>query len=221
MKKNLFFCFILASILRGYAQEKTILSKNFKFHDGVYRQYSDFQKNLPNIKWDSVETSLATNPKSLITYIEFLKFKKTQIAVNLDSVWGVVIDGIPYVKLANTSNKRSSVVFAGMVLRGKLCYFQFDEVEEKNVPMTAYIPETGQPYVTKNVLQKRDVIREKLILFDTGEIRDFTLPNFRQLINDDKELLATVNALKPREVPEKLFKCLLIFNDRNPVFLKN
>lgn len=206
-------------ILRGYAQEKTLVSKNFKFQDGLYWSFEHLQKNKPDVLWDTLETRLVTNPASLMTHVEFLKFKKQTSLLPVDSVYCLVIDGIPYIRLPVMTQKRSSAVFAGLALRGKLCYYQYEDVEEKQVQITAYIPETGQPYASKYITQKKDVVREKLLLFETGEIIDFTLNNFKDLIKKDKDLLQTVSSLKPKEVKEKLFKCLLIYNDRNPVYL--
>lgn len=220
MKKTLYLCAIILSILRGDAQNSTLISKNFKFKDGIYYHLADWQKNQPNATWDSLEARLATNPQSLQMYVELIRFKNNKDSVQLNRLWCLVVDGIPYIRVPSNANPTQAVIFSGMVLRGKLCYFQFDEIEEKYVPITAYIPQTGQPYLTKNVLQKRSVVREKLIKFDSGEIFDFTLNDFKSLIQDDKDLLTTVEALKPKEVADKLFKCLLIYNDRNPVFLK-
>lgn len=221
MKKIPILIIILLSILRGgYAQNKTLITKNFKFHDGVYYQFEQLQRNQPAVVWDSLETRLATNPQSLQMYIEVLKHKRTHDTIRLGTVWGVVVDGIPYIRLNDDFQKKSAMIFSGMILRGKICYYQFEDIEEKLVPITAYIPQTGQPYVTKNVVQKKDIIREKLLKFETGETADFTLFNFKQWIKEDADLLSTVNALKPKEISDKLFKCLLIYNDRNPVFLR-
>ena len=221
MKKFILFTLFLTVILRGgYAQEKVLITKNFKFKDGIYYQFDHFQHNQPDIAWADVETNLVTSKFSLQTQIEFMRHKKTQQPLNLDSIWGIVVDGIPYVRLPKEAQKKSAMVFSGLTLRGKICYFQFEDFTEHKIPITAYIPETGQPYVTKNVVQKENITREKLLKFETGEMIDFTLSNFKNLIADDKDLFVTVSDLKAKDVQEKLFKCLLIYNDRNPVFLK-
>jgi hypothetical protein len=221
MKRILFFSFFLTHILRGVsAQNQTLVTKNFKFQDGVYSQFTHFQRNQPDMVWGDLETNLVTSKQNLQTQIEFLRYKKNQQALSLDSVWGIVVDGIPYIKLPKEAQKKTATVFSGLTLRGKICYFQFEDMQERKVPMTAYIPETGQAYFTKNVVQKELITREILLKFETGEMQNFTLLNLKNWIADDKDLLATVNELKQKEVPEKLFKCLLIYNDRNPVFLK-
>ena len=221
MKYFIAFALFYSILLRGAsAQNQTLITKNFKFKDGIYRQFAHFQRNQPDRIWEDLETNLVTSTQTLQTQIEFLKDKKTKEPLSIDSVWGIVVDGIPYIKLPKEAQKKTATVFSGLTLRGKLCYFQFEDMQERNVPMTVYIPETGQPYFTKNVPQKQLVTREILLKFETGEMQDFTLFNFRNWIADDKDLLTTVNDLKPKEVPEKLFKCLLIYNDRNPVFIK-
>ncbi len=212
--------FVLGFMSPTPSVSQTVVTKNFKFEDGIYASFDNFQKNKPNFKWQEVETSLATNPSSLMTYIEYLRLKPALESIELDSIWGIVIDGIPFIRLNNADRIRNFSIFSGLVLRGRYCYFQFDTLTEKKIPITAYVPETGQPFVTKDVTQKQRIILEKLLDFETGSIYDFTLPNFKSLIENDAELLTSVQDLTQREAKEKLFKCLLIFNDRHPVFLK-
>jgi hypothetical protein len=51
-------------------------------------------------------------------------------------------------------------------------------------------------------------------------VTDFTKENFMNWIENDQQLWATVKDLSPEETQEKLFKCLLIYIDRNAVYLK-
>jgi hypothetical protein len=220
MRKIILLLIFTTEILRGYAQDKIIITKNFKFNDGIYTSFAHIQKNKPDWAWESVETNLVTSTQSLQTQIEYIRSKKTKQDMPIDSIWGVVIDGIPYIRLPKEYQKKTLPVFSGLVLRGKICYFQFDDIEEKKIPMTVYIPETGQEYATKKVSQKHEVKREKLLLFASGDIIDCSLQNVKTQIADDKDLLSTVNNLNQKEIQEKLFKCLLIYNDRNPTFIK-
>ncbi len=220
MKIQLVWLFVFATILRGFAQKPTVITKNFKFRDGVYATYADWQSNKPSVVWDSLETNLAVNPKTLFMQMEFAKFKKTHRIVSLDSVWGVVVDGIPYVRLPRNELEKTAYCFAGLILRGRLCYFNYETIARSQIPITAYIPQTGEPYITKNVPKEEIVVREKLMNYETGEVYDLTLNSFKKLISDDTELVSTVDDLKTHELKEKLFKCVLIYNDRNPVYLK-
>jgi hypothetical protein len=219
MKFILSIILIFAFQLRGVSQA-AVITKNFKFSDGVYLTLEDWQRNRPNFTWDEIETRLAIVSTTFQTHIEYLKFKKDLKDIDMEGVWGIVLDGIPYVRLPKDMQKKTAMVFAGMMVRGRLCYFQYDDIEEVQVPITAYIPQTGKPYITKNIIKKESVLREKVLRFEDGKIYDLTLNNFKTLISDDKDLVDTFNDLKPNEITEKLFKVLLIFNDRNPVFLK-
>ena len=55
--------------------------------------------------------------------------------------------------------------------------------------------------------------------FETGEVADFTIENFLKWILDDPRLIQSINELSQEEAQEKLFKCLLIYDDRNEVFV--
>ncbi|MCB0644919.1 MAG: hypothetical protein KDC44_24905, partial [Phaeodactylibacter sp.] len=102
---------------------------------------------------------------------------------------------------------------------GKICYFRYENLESRSIPMVAYNPATGKPFreavVQRNVL----VTYEKMLHFESGEIRDFTVENFLAWIQDDPELTASVRELGPDEILEKLFKCLLIYDDRNLAYI--
>ena len=220
MKIQLICLFIFAFILRGVGQKPTVITKNFKFRDGVYATYADWQSNKPTLVLDSLETNLAVNPKTFFMQMEFAKHKKTHRPIVLDSVWGIVVDGIPYIRLPRNELDKTAYCFAGLILRGRLCYYNYETIKHSQVPITAYIPQTGEPYITKKVAKEETIIREKLINYETGEIVDLSLNSFKKLIADDKELVTTVNDMKTNELKEKLFKCVLIYNDRNPVYLK-
>ena len=202
------------------AQDSVLVTKNFKFQDGVYLNFEAFQRNKPSFIWADIETNLATNKATFQTQCEYLRQRATGDSVKMDTVWGIVINGIPYIKLPQSAQKHSASVFSGLILRGRLCYFQYDDIVEEIVPITAYIPETGAPYVTKNIINKKTVVREKLLEFVSGRISDLSLANFKSLIEDDPELVNTLNALSGKELNEKLFKCLLIYNDRHPVYIR-
>lgn len=206
-----------------FAQRDTVyLSKNFKFHDGIFFTFEEFKNNTPTYEWDDVEVGIYSNPQNFIAQIHFLKVKKEgeeelQI-VDLNEVWGISLDGIPYLRLrAEESNKKELTVFAGLKLRGKICYYEYEEFVMKKIPMSAYNPNTGKPFRTMAVERKVKVIHKNMLHFQTGETAVFSIENFKKWIFDDKKLLKSVEDLTPNQVDEKLFKCLLIYDDRNLV----
>ena len=137
--------------------------------------------------------------------------------VDLESIWGICLDGIPYIRLSREELKKENVVFAGMKLRGKICYYEYEEFVIEKKEMSAYNPVTGYPFRTKDVDVKVKLIHQNMLHFETGETAVFSKENFKEWIKDDKRLYETVSELSTQEVEDKLFKCLLIYDDRNLV----
>ena len=211
---------LMPFLVQGQKNDSILITKNFKFQDGIYSTFEAWQHNQPTLLWKDVEANVVTNPLTLLTQIEHIKDKKEGKNVDIGNMWGVVIDGIPYIQLPNVELHKSLFTFSGMVVRGKLCYFAYESEQPMKMQMSAYNPVNGRPFRTKDVELKRKQNFEKLLYFDSGAIVDFTLTEFKKAIEEDKSLLSSVEDLKPKEVREKLFKCLLIYNDRNPVFVR-
>ena len=210
---SMFMCLV------AQAQNTDLVTKNFKFADGVYSSHLALRANKPNWVWDSINASVVTNPQTFLTQVEYLNYKPTGKSLNLDSIWCVVLDGIPYIKLPQGATKKALASFAGLVVRGKISYLAYEVTDSVQIPISAYNPYTGRPFMTKMMPQERVHVYEKLMRFENGELVDFTLNNFKRLIADDKQLLNTVQDLKPKELKEKLFKTLLIYDDRNPIYI--
>ncbi len=213
---NLLF-FFLAQFGAG-AQNGALVTKNFKFADGVYRSHEELRKNMPTIQWDSMSANLFTNPQTLLMQVEYLRYRNSRRPIGLDSIQYVVVDGIPYVHLPKFAAKKLSETFVGLIARGKICYFGYETTDTLKVPISAFNPLTGKPYMTQKVDTEKRKVHEKLLLFETGEVKDFTLQNFKNWISDDQKLLKSVEGMTRQEIREKLFKTLLIYDDRNPVY---
>lgn len=228
MKKVLLilsFLFYVNALLQ--AQGDTVyLSKNFKFQDGIFMSFEDFKNNAPTYAWSDVLAGVHSNPQNFLAQMYGLKVKKSEAKegeeiqyenINLESIWGICLDGIPYIRLSREELNKENVVFAGMRLRGKICYFEYEEFVIQKKEMSAYNPVTGHPFRTKDVDVKVKLIHQNMLHFETGERAVFSKENFKEWIKDDRKLYQTVNDLSPQEVQEKLFKCLLIYDDRNLV----
>ncbi len=212
------------------AQSDTVyLSKNFKFQDGVFLSFEDFKNNTPTYKWNEVEAGVHSNPQNFLAQMFGLRVKNMEVKegeaqksriINLDSIWGICLDGIPYIRLSREELNKENVVFAGLRLRGKICYYEYEEFVIQKKEMSAYNPVTGHPFRTRDVDVKVKLIHKNMLHFETGETAAFSKGNFKEWIKDDKKLYKTVNDLSPLEVEEKLFKCLLIYDDRNLVKVK-
>ena len=205
------------------AQEKpVVLTKNFKFEDGLYLNFVDFQQNRPSLVWDELHTNLFVNPQTFIAQVFSLakKEEKGLEPILADSIWGFSIGGIPYMRFPEGTLGKNVPVFVGLRVRGKICYMSYEEEVEKEVTISAYNPLTNVPFRQAKVNRSEKVNREWMLDFETGERIEFNRENFRHWIEDDPRFLETINSLESEEVEVKLFKCLLIYVDRNVTFIK-
>lgn len=206
----------------GNAQAQAeLITKNFLFNDGVYLNLAALQQNKPSHEWSNVTASLVTNPQTFITKVEFIEQKANAQKLDLQQVWAVVIDGIPYVQFDNTLMDSSLASFAGLRVRGKICLFSHESKSIKTITMNAYNPMTGTPFRTQEIERDEVFVQHKIMNFETGEVVTFNKDNFLKWIEDDSQLTKTVQAMSAVEVREKLFKCLLIYVDRKEVFVKD
>ena len=198
------------------AQEQEVMTKNYLFEDGLYLSFEDFKNNKPVYKWEEVKVNLFQNPLTFTAKSEKIFYIPAEDK-KLENVWGFSKDGIPYINL----NIEDEVLdqFAGMRVRGKICYFTYDEEQPKTAAISAYNPYTKKPFRTAEVSVSETVRNELMIRMEDGMIEDFKVENFKHWIKDDIQLTATLTDLKKEEVAEKLFKCLLIYNDRNEVMV--
>lgn len=208
------FLYLASAAAQGDSVQVT---KNFRFADGVYRAFGDFQRNTPTLPWDSVYVVSATNPETFLTQVEYIRHKNGG-EVNLDSIWGIVIDGIPYMRLPKGATPKRLTAFAGIRLRGIICYYAYEDEEEYFVEIQAYNPVTGVPFRKGKVKNKETVIKEYMLHFISGKIAEFTQENLVAWVSDDERLAEAIADLPEWELDEKLFKGLLIYVDRYPVY---
>jgi hypothetical protein len=82
----------------------------------------------------------------------------------------------------------------------------------------AYNPLTGRPFREGQVPQKKVITQKMMLHFENGEMLPFNKENFMNWIREDSGLSQAVSEIDPTD-QNKLFKSLLIFDDRNPVYL--
>ncbi len=213
--------FLLPQILP--AQDSVWVTKNFQFEDGIYLSLEEFQRNHPSIRWEQVESNYFVNPQTFLVQLAYLRKKGMERAdtLNLKTIWAISIDGIPYLRLQENDIHKELTTFAALRVRGKICYFAYPDSRSKKVKISAYNPLNGLPFRTAELDREEEVLIKKMMRFETGEIKDFTLPDFMGWIEDDPILKSTIEELSAEEAKEKLFKSLLIYDDRNAVYLKS
>lgn len=220
MKKILFISIFTGLLaLVGIGQDSVLLTKNFRFADGLYFNLAQLQANQPGLPLDSMKLDYFTNPQTSLTQLDAVFLKKHVPQFPLDSIWAICLDGVPSIRVPKDEINKSLPNFAALKLRGKICFFTYPDYRQKTIRVAAYNPLTGRPFRQGNVVRDEEVIVEKMLHFETGEVVDFNYENLLKWMKDDKLLVETLNELPKVERQEKLFKCLLIYVDRNPTYL--
>ncbi len=220
MKKTLQILVLVAFFGASlFGQDSVLLTKNFPFKDGVYLSFAELQSNRPAFALSAVEMQSFTNPQTSLTQVTGIVLKDSRTPLPLDSVWAICLDGVPSLRVPGTEINRDEPNFAALKLRGKICYFTYPDYRSKKVRVAAYNPLTGRPYREGTVEREEEVFVEKMLRFQTGEVADFNPKNLLDWIQDDPLLVETVMELPHEEQHEKLFKALLIYVDRNAVYL--
>lgn len=216
----LFFCFIWTPLLSAQ-EDSVLLTKNFKFKDGLYLDFQAFKNNQPTYSWIQLDGSLVTNPQTFITKVDYLYFKgHRERQIDLSEVWGLCLGGIPYIRLLEKEEEGGIVQFAGLQVRGKICFFAFEEEVTRMVVVKAYNPLTGRPFRTGEVPTTETVVQERMLRFEDGVTEEFNVENFLDWIQDDRQLWTTIKDMPIEEAENKLFKSLLIYDDRQSVYVK-
>lgn len=215
----MYLLLLLCYSVRG--QDSALVTKNFHFANGLYRSMAELQANRPAYSLEAVEIRSFTNPVTSLTQMERVVLKQSGEELDAGQFWALVLEGIPSVRVPRDEINKDLPSFAALKLRGKISYYTYPDWRRRKVSIAAYNPATGRPFRQGQVEREEEVIVEKMLHFETGEVVDFTLENFLRWISDDPVLLETFGELNPEEQHEKMFKGLLIYVDRNPTYLRN
>lgn len=215
---SLFIIIVLNTVAAAAQPDSVQVTRNFQFEDGVYFGFDDFRANRPSLGWDEVDAQLATSHHTYTAQVEYIR-KKGGALLPLDSIWGLCLDGTPFIRLPDTVEGPQARAFAGLRVRGRICYYTYEVPETKWIEIAAYNPLTGRPFRRGAVPQKTSAVRERILHFEDGSQRPFEREAFLSWIEDDPQLWRTVAGLSDEEIQDKLFKCLLIYDDRNPAYV--
>lgn len=211
-------CCCTLLLLPIQAQKK--ITKSFSFEDGVYASHQDFKRNRPSFPLYRIP-SFGYNldgEKNLLFLSQTAMDKLSESEIkSLDNIWGICVKGKPYMKVS-PQGKDGAVYFVRYHILGNICYLYYPSIQNKEVEMFVYHPLTGDKVGRKTVVNKERTLIKKLMRFETGELKEYTLENFKTWAKDDERLLKTINNLPDGEANEKLFKTIKIYNDRHPIF---
>ncbi len=201
-----------------WAQDSARLDKHFRFVDGCFLSWNAFRQNRPELPIDSVRVVSFTNPRTRRTVIERIHTLRG-MPVRPDSVQVFVQEGIPYLAVRTTWTGDTTTAFVPLKVRGKICYLTWTDTQVRWTQIQAWNPKTGKPFRTGRVPVAEEVVRQQLVHFPTGVRVPFHRDGLARLVADDAEVLTQVLALPPDADPRRLYRLLLLYDERNPVYL--
>ena len=217
---NYFFSSIImvSLCLLGY-NTSMAQSTSYVFEDGVYQNHQDLKGNQPSFKlYDlpSFAYQLDREENLLFLSEETLSQLPVSTIKNLDNIWGLCVKGVPYMKV-RPSGKNGVVYFVKYHILGRICYLYYPSIEDRAVEMPIYNPYSGARVGGRTVVNRERRLVKQLMLFETGELKPYSVKSFKQWAQDDMRLMKTIERLSEQEAQEKLFKSIKIYNERHPI----
>lgn len=201
-----------------WAQDSARFDKHFRFVDGCFLSWEAFRQNRPELPIDSVRVVSFTNPRTRRTVIDRIH-TLGGVPVQPDSVQVFVRKGIPYLAVRTSWTGDTTTAFVPLKVRGKICYFTWTDTEMNWTRIQAWNPKTGKPFRTGRVPVAKEVVRQQLLHFPSGKRVPFHRDGLASLVADDAEVLAQVRSLSPDADPRRLYQLLLLYDERNPIYL--
>ena len=161
---NLIICFFP---IIAIAQDSTqVVTKNFHFEDGLYLSFEEFQMNSPSYLMEDIYIRSFTNPQTSLTQVDSLFHQKAKKEIDPETIWAICSDGVPFLKIPKNEVHKELPTFAALKLRGKICYFTYPDYRIKKIPVAAYNPLTGRPFLKGEVEREAKVVVEKMLHFE-------------------------------------------------------
>ncbi len=217
---NILLCLSFFSALGQTSTDSLVLfNKDFQFKDGLYSNVEQLRANQPQMVLENLGGSLVWQENAYLLKIEELyPMGRPDLQLNLDDFEIITYKGLPFFKVFEDSI-RGFTAYAGLRVRGRLSYFSYERSYTDSVMIKAYNPATGKPFRQQKMARPQRENIKKVINIATGQRFDFELENMFILLEDDPSLLKTLKALPRKEALEKMERFLLIYDDRNPLFL--
>lgn len=193
--------FIFASSLFG--QKENEVHQYFDFQEGIYLSHDALMQNTPDIKLASGEDGIYNNP------LKILRVNPSDFGLKRDQQILYVVDqGLPYYRSQRCCP--DTEVYVGMTVVGRLSVVSFESEKMVDIPMTAYNPYNGEPFLTGSVKRERKVKVNKVIDMESGQAYDMH-DTALQVLLEAKTAYADLDALI-EDVSE--------FNKDNKVFIR-
>lgn len=217
-------CVLTCSILKAQELE---LNSATEFKDGIYLSYNDFKTNTPSVSLNDIHYEIVEQKNKTSQSVTTKRFSSSiTIAITIDSLWGICIEGRPYIATGGTNKgdfvfqddglseikKKNQKVysFSKFVFTGHLCYFFTTNYKSSGISFTTLL------YPDKTAKMKSD---QYLLKVSTGELTSFNSSNLLKLISNDIDLYLKYKKMSKNQKKKEIFNVFREYNSRNPIFL--
>jgi hypothetical protein len=208
MRLRLILFLFGVAVLNLSAQRDSIAFENAELGDRIYLSYGDFRQNKAVTK-NVIVSNLDKNQQEFIAKVLFnetFSFKNADsILVTLDTkrVWGYRQNGTFYINFNGD--------FYRVPVFGSISYFVANVV----IMNTGfYDPRFG---VTMGPARTKE-LREFVMDFYEGEIREFTMENAKNMLSRDSVLYEEFKKLSRKKQKEQVYRYIRKYNERHPVY---
>lgn len=213
------WCCFVSLQAQSPAADSLLVDVNFRFTDGLYANAEALRTNQPSVAFKVLAGNLVLQEEEYLMKVESLFPKgRPDLPIELQEVDFICVNGLPYIR-AYVDTARNFTVYAGLRVRGRLCYFAYEQNQPDTVLIKAYNPMTGRPFRQQNVIREKPRLTERILVLATGEISPYDRMNMIRLMADDTALTKTIESLTIQEAEERLQRTLLIYDDRHPIYL--
>jgi hypothetical protein len=232
--RKLLFPIVLISFFSSFAQKQ--INDNFYFTDGVYLSFRDFVTDKPVYKLSEVfiteheESSIQENncgDCKLIRKIKITNSKDSLIEeLDLKTVWGISIDGNPYVNEKTFNNFNIGIpilkpisVFTKIYTIGSVCFFIAKKFRPQQLTLLPGIPSTISTINAGPIVKSGN---KKIINLKTGEILDansFNLLSCLFSFGGDEDIIKKI--IEDKEADKKILYYINQFNSKHPFYFNN
>ena len=227
MLRNLIKCSVFLFLLvpfRAAAQKDSVImvkfTPEFEFTDGIFLNFQQVRVNMPIPKSRLLSESIyddrtffdyITKAKS-ISFYDRVGLKQM---VRAKDLWGFSRNGVLYIRMGENYHRITIV--------GQICHFV--------ATVTTYDTRAYDPYYysPNNYYNYRygglptttssSEMRQYLLDFNTGEVRDYTIETLELLLMQDPELHDEYSQLRKKKKKQTKFLFMRKFNEKNPLYI--
>jgi hypothetical protein len=229
-----FLLFFFTIITINYSKAQQLFNNSIEFNDGIYISAEEFANNKPSLKLEEVE--LNYNIEYISAQVKQLKIIHNEKDI-ADSVWGVCLNGKPYLRILPYIEKNIFFVAKDILKNNSFVkFFSFGEICILSIPifkshldpvMFGVLVSAGAVYINtapnESALRSNNSSDERNTLWYMYSVK-LNISNRLQhntlkwYMSNDSELSKQFE--NDRKSKKKLLYYVNKYNERNPFYIQ-